>query len=362
MPVAPSFTDLLGQFEAEALAQRPTLQFNDGDVSEAQQHGAGAMADAAIRYAAQAFKNTFIDGAEGDTLAALVNDHLNLQKSPATPAQVDVTFARPAATAGAGSLGAGFTVGTVVDASGNTITYTLNSPVGFGIGDLGPHTATATATTLGRVTNAAAGTVTRMIDTAFDTSITVTNAAAAGGGNDEESDLDLRVRARTFWVALRRGTLAALEFGALEIPSVRVVHATEDLSTGLVTVVVSDSDGNSTAQMISDVETELENWRAAGSIVTVLGGTQLLVPLVGTMVFRDRSGADPNVYGPLVAAAMASRMAKLRQGEVGYLDAIKAAGIAVDPDVIEAILLSSPIADITPTASQTVRAGTITLT
>src|SRR5580698_2629854 len=94
MPTAPAFTDLLAQFQAEAQAVQPALQFNDGDMATAQMHGAGAMADASIKYAAQAFKATFIDGAEGDDLTVLVDDHLNIQRNPATPAAVDVTFTR----------------------------------------------------------------------------------------------------------------------------------------------------------------------------------------------------------------------------------------------------------------------------
>lgn len=359
MPVAPSFDDLLGQFEAEALAQRPSLAFNDGDITEAQEHGAGAMADAAIRYAAQAFKSTFIDGAEGDALTALVNDHLNIQRQTKTSSQVDLTLTRTGNSAG--TMPAGFTWATQYDAAGNTVQFTLNTPVVWGSSDHGPHVVTATATTTGRVTNVGPGTVTRRVDAPFDTSIVATNVSAAAGGNDQETDPELRLRARTFWITLRRGTLAALEFGALQVPSVRVARATEDQTTGFVTLVVADSDGNSNAQMVSDAETEIENWRAAGSFVTVIGGTQLLVNITATMVFRAQSGADPLVYAPLVQAALTGRMAKFRQGEVGYLDAIKAAGIAVDPDVIEALVFSTPTSDVTPTATQTIRAGTITL-
>lgn len=361
MPIAPSFDDLLSQFQGEALSVRSTIQFLDGDMTTAQMHGTGAMADAAIRYSAQAFKATFLDGAEGDELTALVDDHLNIQRDPATAATVDATFARTSGGAGF-TVPVGFVVGSVFDAAGNTVLYTTSAPAIFGAADNGPHTVSATANVLGKNGNSLAGTVTRIVTTPLpDSTLTVTNAGNAGGGNDEETDDELRVRARNFWITLRKGTLAALEFGALEVASVRTVKATENLSTGLTTIVVADSDGNSTAQMISDVETEEESWRAAGSIISVIGGTQLLVDLTGTMIFRDGSGADPVVYGPIVQAAITSRMAKLRQGEIVYLQAMSAAGIAVDPDVIEAIVFSFPSADLAPTSGQTPRAGAITL-
>lgn len=360
MPVAPSFDDLLGQFEAEALAQRATLQFREGDIDTAQQHGAGAMADASIRYAAQAFKETFIDGAEGDALTALVDDHLNIQRSPATAASVDVTFTRTGNATG--TTAAGFTVGSVYDAAGNSVLFTTNTPIAWGASDHGPHIVTCTASALGAAGNVAAGTVTRLVSTPFDASIVITNAAAASGGNEEEGDPELRDRARNFWLTLRRGTLAALEQGALTVASVRVARATEDPITGAVTVVVGDSSGNSNAQMVSDVETAEESWRAAGSNVTVIGATQLAINVTAVLVFRSGSGADPLVYAPLVQSAITARLAKYKQGEIVYMDSIKASAIAVSPDIIEALTISVPSGDVTPTASQTPRAGTITIT
>jgi len=359
MPVAPSFADLLAQFESEALEQRPTLQFIEGDVTVALEHGAGAMADAAIRYAVQALKETFIDGAQGDRLTALVDDHLNIQRQTASPAQATVEFARTSGGAG-GTVPVGFVVGSSFDASGGTVLFVTDADVVFGNADNGPYDVGVTAQTLGRTGNVAAGAIVRVVDAPFDSTLTVTNAVAAAGGNDEEKDDELRVKARSFWTTLRRGTLAALETGALRVASVRIARATEDPVTGIVTVVVTDSDGNSTAQMISDVVAELENWRAAGSIVTVLGGTALTINVVGSLVVR--AGVDASVLGPIAAAAVAGRMSKLRQGETLYIDSIKAAAISVDPDAIEAVVLISPLVDTTPGAAQVIRPGTVSLT
>lgn len=326
-------------------------------MATAQEHGAGAMSDAAIKYAAQSFKNTYIDGAEGADLTTLVDDHLNIQRNPATPAQVDVTFTRTGNATG--TTPNGFTVASSYDAAGNTVYFTTNTAITWGASDHGPHIVTCTASIDGAAGDVAAGTVVRLIDTPFDSTIAITNASAAAGGNDAETDDELRVRARNFWVTLRRGTLASLEQGALTVPEVRVAAASEDLGTGVVTLVVADSNGNSTAQMISDTETAIEDWRAAGVTVNIYGGTLLLVNVTGVMVFRAGSGADPLVYAPLVEAAIAARFAKYKQGEIVYLDALKAAAIAVDPDVIEAFQISVPGGDTTPTTYQTPRAGTI---
>jgi hypothetical protein len=361
MPVAPSFDDMLGQFEAEALAVRSTLAFNDGDVTEAQAHGAGAMADAAIRFNVQAFRETFIDGAKGDALTALVDDHLNIQRSPATSAQAAVAFTRTGAGAGATYL-AGSVVASQFDAAGNTVLYTLNADAVFPGGSNGPIAGVVTAQIAGRGGNVAAGAIARIVTAppAALATLAVTNALAAGGGNEEESDDELRVRARLFWQTLRRGTIAALEFGALTVPSVRIARATEDPITGIVTLLVTDSDGNSTAQMVADVVLEIENWRAAGSLVTVTGGTPLSVAVTGSLVVV--AGLDPAVLAPLAVAAVTARMRKLRQGERFYLDMAKAAAISVDPDAIEAFNITAPVGDVTPSASQVVRPGVITIT
>lgn len=358
MPVAPSFEDLLAQFQSEALAQNNELAFNDGDVTEAQAHGAGAMGDAAIKFTIQAFKETFLDGAKADALTALVDDHLNIQRQPETAAQATVRWARTGAGAGF-TLLAGFVVGSAFDSAGNTILYTTNADVTFGAADNGPHDVVVTAEVAGKAGNVAIGKITRIVDPKPDPFLTVTNLAVAAGGNDEESDEELRVRARLFWQTLRRGTLAALEFGSLQVATVRTVKASENLDTGMVTVVVADSDGGSTAQMISDVERELESWRAGGVTVNVLGGTQLAVDVTGTLVVND--GVDPAALAPLCVAAIESRMRKQRQGEVLYLDSIKAAGIGVDPDAIDSLPLSLPAINVVPTATQTIRPGTVTI-
>lgn len=360
MPVAPSFDDLLAQYEAAALEVRPTLQFLEGDVTQAHQHGSGAMADALIRFTVQALKETFLDGAKGDKLTALCDDHLNIQRSLETTAQSIATLTRTGGGAG-GTLATGFVVGTAFDPGGNTVLFTLDAPgVTFGAGDNGPHTVGITAQVAGRAGNVAANTITRLVDTPFSGLVTITNSVVAGGGNEQESDDELRVRGRNFWQTLRRGTLAAIEFGALRVARVRVARATEDPVSGIVTLVVTDSDGNSTAQMVADTVAEIENWRAASSIVQVSGGTQFLVNVIGQLIAK--AGIDTSVLGPIAAQSIIGRMNKLRDGETLFLDTIKAAAIAVDPDALEALVLSTPLTDTVPAPGQVIRPGTVSIT
>lgn len=356
MPVAPSFQDLLDQGLAEATARRADLLFAEGDVTLAQLHAGAAMADANVRHAAQSFAATFIDLAKGDDLTALVDDHLNLQRQAATAATVTVRFTRTSGGAG-GVIPAGTVVATAIGADGTDVRYATDAVINVGAGSNGPFDIAATATTTGRTTNAAAATVTRILASLFDSTFSVTNPAAAAGGNNEESDEQLRVRARAFWQTLRRGTLAALEFGALQVPAVRVAKATED-ATGLVLVVVTDEDGNSNAEMVAAVETELVNWRAAGCVVQVAGGTLLAVDVAALLTIK--LGLDIAAMTPDLEDAVDGRMRKLRMGDVLYLDQLVAAIIGVDPDGINAVDFTAPVADVVPTAYQVIRPGVLT--
>ena len=374
MPTAPSFNDTLSVGQAEAQARRPDLAFNDGDVSLAMLHAAAAMVDADIRFSAQAFRATFVDGATGADLTALVDDHYNIQRTAATAAQVTLSLSRTSG-GGAGSFSAGHQFGTEFQADGSQIIYTLDAVLNVGAGDNGPFSVECTAVETGPQGNVAASTVTQIIDTPFDDTFTVTNTAVAGGGNNEESDEDLRARARQFFSTAVRGTLAALETGALEIATVKVASAVEDNTTGQVTVRVSDADGNSTAQMISDVTAELENWRCAGSSVTVVGGTQLLVDAILTLTVR--AGFDVAAAAPTIIDAVETRIGKLKGGDTLFLDMWVAAAVSAFPDDILDVNLADSTgestivvggtgqtgdpANVVPTIGQTIRAGAVTV-
>lgn len=368
MPVAPSFQDLLDVGQAEAQARRPDLLYNEGDITVAQNHAAAAMADAVIRLAVQLFKATFIDGAIGDDLTALVDDHLNVQRTPATEAQGSVSFTRTSGGAG-GTIPAGTTIATEFDSDGNTVEFVTDSAIIVGAGANGPFAVNCTAVLTGPEGNVAAAEVTRIVDTLFDTTFSVTNAAVFAGGNDEESDEDLRERARSFYTTLRRGTLAALEYGALQVATVAVATATENLSTGEVTVRVADSDGNSSAQMVSDVTAELENWRCAGTPVTVVGGLQILVDIAITLD-NVVDGFDIAEAESDIVDAVEARINRLKPEETMFLDSIIAQVIAVYPDSINDVGFTSitltpggaqPIQDVVPSTGYVIRPGTITV-
>lgn len=374
MAVAPSFSDLVTVGTAELQAARPDLLVAEGDITLAMLHAAAAMNDAVLRYAAQAFKNTFVDGASGDDLTTLVDDHFNIQRQAATASEVTLTFTRASAGGGSGTIDAGTVVATNFDANGETVQFTTDSAIVFSAAQL-TGSVNATCTTTGRTTNVDTGTVTRLVDTLFDSNISCANADPAAGGNDEETDAELRSRTKLYLQSLRRGTLASLETGALQVPTVRMARAVEDEETLLVTLYVSDIDGNSTPEMISDVETEIVNWKAAGTSLTVTGGSRVLLNFDITIAsYRD--GFDVAANASVIEEALEGRIAKLKAGETLFLDSVIAAVIATFPEDIFDITITSitkqtldddvgesqPIDDIEASATEVLRAGTITVT
>jgi uncharacterized phage protein gp47/JayE len=370
MAIAPSFSDLVAVGKAELQSRRPDLLVAEGDVTQAFLHAGAAMNDAVIRYAAQAFKNTFIDGAAGAALTTLADDHFNIQRQEATASEVTILLSRAASATG-GTILAGTVVATDFDANGEAIEFTTDTNLVFASGALGPSSVTATATTTGRATNVAAAAITRVIDQpSFDPNWLVTNTLAAAGGNDEETDPELRERVRSYFKSLRRGTIASLETGALEVASVRVAVATEDPTTLICTLYIADSDGNSTPQMIADVETEIVNWKAAGTTLNVSGAGQVVVDLEITIA-DYRSDFDVTANASLIEAAIAGRIDRLKPGQTLYLGTIGAAAIAAFPDDIYDITITSILrdsvsqstsSDLTATPTEVLRAGTVTVT
>lgn len=361
---APSFDDLYNIGKAEMLIRRPDLFLAAGDMSDFIVAAMAAMGDKNTQFSAEEFRKTFVDGAKGADLTVLADDHFAIIRSAAAKSTSSVVFTRPTDTAGAGTIDGGTTISTVEDESGERVEFVTDADVVFGALDLTRPAVTITAVDTGRDGNVGAATVINIVDSVFDTTFTLTNAAAAAGGNDEESDAQLRERIRDFPTTLRRGTLAALEFGSLIVPAVRVATASETAS-GIVTVFVTDESGNSNAQMVADVIVELENWRCAGSVVQVTGGVIFSQNIDITIIAS--SGTDVDIVFTDMQAAITERVSRLGVGDgspssEGVLrrSAIVSAAIGVDPDNILDIIVNTPSADVVPAVAQVVRVGTIT--
>lgn len=358
---APSFDELVALGKAEALVTRPELSFREGDVALVQVDGGAVMAEAVLAEAARLFRATFLDGARGDALTTLGDDHWATPRNPAQHAIGQVTFTR-SVNGPAGTIATGTVLATVRDATGKEVRFVTDADSVWALNEQGSKTVAAHAELTGTDGNVAASKITRIITTLFDTAFTVTNAALFAGGDVEESEDDYRARIRAIPKTLRRGTLDALEYGALQVTTVKRARAEEevvaDVKTGIVNVYVSDADGNGNTTMQGLVETELKKWRAAGEIVNVVVAT--LVSQALTLSISVRAGVT--VDSAKVKAALVESSRKLRPGETWYLSARKAAVLAVDPNGILEVNETVPGGNVVATASQVIRTTTGVIT
>lgn len=353
MPV-PSPQDLYEMARAEILRLRPDLLGLPGDIVDLVISSGVAMSDLILGYNEQRIAETFLDGAEGDALTKRVRDRYGLERRVAAQSVGSVSFTHVAGPTG--TILAGTRVATTPDASGAFVIATTDTNLVFGGADATKSVA-ATAQQGGRAGNVPAGAFNRVLDQpSFDTSFTVTNAALFAGGNEAESDPELREQARSFAATLRRATLAAIAFGAKQVPTIRTVSVFEDPDSLLTTAHVADADGDSNAQMVNDAIIELEEWRAAGAAIQVAGGTAIDQAI--SIALTVRAGVSIPTLVDRVQAAIVSAVNRLQQGETLYRSLIQSAGRAVDPDNLLELDVLVPAANVVPLVNQAIRTST----
>lgn len=314
MPTLPTYQELYDAARAEVQLRRPDLtDWNEGSNLDAITGGGAVLADEVIRVAVALFRAQFFDTAEGADLDALVQDRFGgaLARKPATAALGTVTWTRDAAGAYV------ILAGTRFRAQFGTTTITVQSLQAVTL--LAADTSIeipVQATVTGRATNAAAGEIDEILDVhVSDPGATCTNAQPLAGGSDAETDEALRDRVRRQYNTLRRATVAALEAGALSVPGVAVVTVDESAveSSGWVYVYVGDPDARSNDTLAALVETELENWRAAGVLVSVEGADRQEKSLSMNVVVER--GSDQNAVAAAIRAAVVAYGDSLGPGE-----------------------------------------------
>jgi hypothetical protein len=236
---------------------------------------ASAMADEVTRNLALRCGALYLDSAEGSDLDRLVNDRFGDQverKQPA-PALALLTFTRPNPAGGQVTLSIGTKVRTIRGTE-FALTQVLTIPAG----STAPVTVQGQAVVVGTAGNVAAGTITQFVQQPADPDLQVNNEVPATGGADVESDASLRERARDFYRTARRGTLAAIEFGALTVAGVRSASALESVDsngnpTGIVQLFIADANGQANQALATAVQLALVEFRCAGIFVSVVGAT-----------------------------------------------------------------------------------------
>lgn len=350
---APSWQDLYDIGRATLIARNPKLKVNEGDVTDAVIAAAASMASVLISYAAGRFLATFLDGASGQDLRNLARDR-GVEPDEGDFAVGPLTLSRTSG-GGAFTVPAGTRVATdALDANGSFQTFTTDVPVVFSLGDNGPHRITGTCTKIGSAGNVDQALITRVLDSLTDPTVLVANDQAFAGGAEEESDEDLRDRVRGFFLTEARGTIDALTYGAKTVAGVKRANVVPDYVSGVVTVYVSDAEGNANDAMATAVLTELVNhWADAGDPLNVVAATLVIESI--NLSLTVRTGVDVNAIIATVKDAVVARVQRLAPGETLYRDMISAAARDVDRQNILSVVVNTPAANITPTGSQVIR-------
>jgi uncharacterized phage protein gp47/JayE len=297
-------------------------------------------------------RDLFLGTAEGSGLDRYVFDRFGMTRKSAAPASVALTLARPTFAAGGGVVNASARV----TSPGGSI-FALQTDVTFGATDL-TQPAVGIAQIVGPTQNIPDGSLTAWIDQPFDATITVTNPVAAAGGTDTESDSALRARAAVYFLTIRRGVLAAIQFGATTVPGVSVSTAFEILNPGTgfpaaaVELIIADDNGRASPTMIQGVIDVLLQYRAAGIPVFVSGGNVVFEPVVFHLSFA--SGIDTVAATAQVRAVASAFSQFLRPGQTLLRSDMLAAARAVPGTIVGADALPVPVGDIVPVSNSTI--------
>jgi hypothetical protein len=368
-----NFTDLFRAARDEVLARegrltRAVVERPGTDANLLLAGGAGA-ADEVLKQLFEVEAGVFLDTAVGQALDRWVFDRYGLLRKPASAAIGEVSFTTTAANPIAFAIPANTLLST---ASG--IQFVTTAGASFPFGSIGPIVVPVRSVLAGVDQQAAPNTITNLVSqiTNQPTDLAVTNPLATAGADDDESDDSLRARARAFFTTARRGTIAAIEQGALAVPGVRTAQAFEVLDpfarpNRLVQLVVSDAFTDSLVG-VSPVPTSyatqsqafaatvfagLSDVRAAGIFVDVIVAQVILLPITLHLTFN--SGADPNETTSEAKAVAVNYTNGLAPGASFIVDDLIDQLRAIPGLFITGNEVASPNGDVVPMTLQALR-------
>ncbi len=316
----------------------------------------GSVSDIAYELVNQivvAFRKHFLSSCSGEDLDRYAWDKYRMKRKAASPGRVKVRFYRMSAAAGAGVVPAG----TVVQTKTGVDYVTLNT-ADFTQTALESTPVNARSVQAGKAHHAAIGAINRIPQpgSLFDPSIRVVNDVESAHAMDREEDGPFRVRIQEYWNTTRRGTLAAIAFGALETPGVASADVVEELDgdakpARIVRLFAADEHGYSSPGLMID----LDEYRAAGIQVVRTEAAPEYVDIVYRLRFQ--AGKDTAAIAEQVRAATVGRVNQSRVNGVLFrgvlmevLRSFEDDGlIPTDDSIVE------PVGDLVPTQGYAVR-------
>lgn len=281
-----------------------------------------------------------LSAAKGTDLDRLVLDRYGVKRKAAAPAVGTVTITMQAVAPSSFSIPSGTTFVTE-DGIGFFSTAEIVFPASTSVSPAIP----VRAQQAGLATQARIGAISQLTGTVpgVQPESTVSNAAATAGAADAEKDDSLRGRALAFFLTARRGTVQAIQQGALGVPGVETASPIETIDAlgrpaSSVQLVITDqfTEGlldldaippayqTQSAQFAVTVFDGLIDSRAAGIAVDVFVARVVLLPLVLGLAYR--AGYDTATTTQAARAAV-----------VAYTNGLSGGATWVRADAVEAL-------------------------
>ncbi len=371
----PSFQDLFNVARDEMLSRNGNLtldiitrQGTDANVMTA---GMAAVGDEVVGQLAIVQAGLFYSTAKGQQLDRLVFDRTGLTRKPASAALGSVVFSLATPNPGSFSIPSRTRLAT---SDGRQYVTTVTAT--FATSATSTPPIAIRSVLAGSSQQAAAGSIASIIDKPSGApatpALTVTNALATAGAGDTESDDALVARAQAFFTTARRGTLAAIEQGALAVPGVQTATAientdqfgrpaksvqlivTDQFTDSLVNVSPTPATYQTQSQvLVNTVFAALSDVRAAGIDVQPIVAAIVLLNIILTLSFT--ADANPDEVALNARAAIVAYVNGLSAGESFVVsDAIQVLR-SISGLVVSGQEIYSPAGNIVPGQLQAIR-------
>lgn len=331
----PSFNQLFEIARNEALARSAPLSLQaierEGSDANIMIASACAAADEVIGQLILTSSGLFLDSATGDALDRLLFDRYGLTRKVAANAVGTVNFTTATTNLVPFTIPSGTQLSTSTGVAFETVEAVL-----FPSGTTGPVVAQVRSLLAGSDQQAKIGTIINITGAipGAASNLSVNNSAATAGASDRETDSEFRERGRAYFTTVRRGTLSAIEQGALTVPGVTRANAYEILDAAgrpakLVSLVIADTFTDALANysvipptyedqseaLAQAVFSALEDYRPAGTFVAVQLGQVILEPITLSLSFS--AGVDAQTAANSARGTLVTFINNLDPGE-GY--------------------------------------------
>lgn len=216
----------------------------------------------------------------------------------------------------------------------------------------------------GSAANVQAGAITQLAS-AISGIDTVTNPAPLSGGLDAETDTALRARFSRYLPSLARGTPNAIGAAILSVRQGLDYKLQENTAPdgsqrmGSFVVTVDDGSGSPASTLLASIASAVETMRPIGSLYTVQGPSIVTANI--SLTITTLSSATHTTITANVVQALTAAITSLTIGAGLPWSKITQLAYAADPNVtnVSNVLLNGATSDLTASASQLIRPGTV---